>query len=57
MSPEAIFVFIFRAIKYLKDDNFLRKTSDKQLRHFDHVFKTCTLITLKHDKVYNLLYS
>ena len=57
LSPEAIFVFIFKAIKYFKDDNFLRKTSDNQLRHLAHVFKTCTLITLNHDKVYDLLHS
>ena len=57
LSPEATFVFIFRAIKYFKDDNFLRKTSDNQLRHLAHVSKKCILIALNRDKVYDLLHS
>ena len=56
MTPEAIFVFIIKAIKYFQDDHFLRKNSDNQLRNLAHVFKTCTFITLNHDKVYDILH-
>ena len=57
MTPEAIFVFIIKAIKYFQDDHFLRKSSDNQLRNLAHVFKTCTLIMLNQDKVYDILHS
>ena len=30
ITPEAIFVFIIRAMKYFKDDSFLKKSSDSQ---------------------------
>ena len=57
ITPEAIFVFIIRAMKYFKDDSFLKKSSDSQIRHLAHLFKVCTLIMLNQDKVYEILRS
>ena len=57
MTPEAVFVFIIKAIRYFQDDKFLRKRTDNQIRSLAHVFRTCTLITLNNDKVYYILHS
>ena len=57
ITPEAIFVFIIRAMKYFKDDSFLKKSSDNQIRHLAHLFKVFTLIMLNQDKVYEILRS
>ena len=57
MPPEGVFVFILRAVKYFRDDNFLMQNSDKQIRLLAHIFEKCTLITLNQSKVYDVLRS
>ena len=57
MPPEGVFVFIIRAIKYFKDENFQKKNSDNQIRLLTHVFEKCTLLTLNHIKIYDILRS
>ena len=57
LTPETIFVFFFRAMKYFKDESFIRKSSDSQIRHLAHLFRICTHITLNQDKVYDILHS
>ena len=57
MPPEGVFVFIIRAIKYFKDENFQKKNSDNQIRLLTHVFEKCTLLTLNHIKINDILCS
>ena len=44
--PEGFLVFILRAVKYFRDDNFLMKNSDNQIRLLAHISETCTLNAL-----------
>ena len=54
MPPEGIFVFIIRAIKCFRDENFIKKSSDSQIRLLARIFQTCTLINLNQNKVYDI---
>ena len=57
MPPEVIFVFIIRTIKYFRDESFLKKNSDHQIRLLARIFQVCNSVSLNRNKVYDILRS
>ena len=42
IPPEGLLIFIIRAIKYFREEQFLTKLSEKQFSLLIHIFEKCT---------------
>ena len=57
IPPEGFLVFIIRAIKYFKEEQFLTKSSEKQSSLLIHIFEKCTNTSINQIKFKNILHS